>query len=95
MDESPCTDPLNIARGLENLAEFIASAGFAEAACLVRMAALAAWDDIARVPAAPDQPRKGKACAKETPGSAVILLHPNRQVRSNDEDDPADCGDPG
>jgi hypothetical protein len=95
MDELPYAVPLNIARGLENLAEFIASAGFAEAARLVRMAALAAWDDIARVPAAPDQPRKGKARAKETQASAVILLHPNRQVRGNDEDDSADYGDPG
>lgn len=42
-------EPLDIARGLENLAKFIKSAGFYEAGDLVAMAARSAWDEINRI----------------------------------------------
>jgi len=44
--EDPRRQPVTIACGLENLAIFLRSAGFAEAASLVDLAALSAHDEI-------------------------------------------------
>ena len=46
MAENPCVEPITIASGLEDLAEFLRSAGFCEAASLVDLAALSASDEI-------------------------------------------------
>lgn len=92
-EESPYTDPLNIARGLEQLAKFIGSAGFASAGHLVKLAALAAWKDIARVPAAPDKRGRRKVPAKQSPDSSVIPLDQHRRSGRHGTDGSGDTDD--
>lgn len=45
-NEDPKTDPLDLSRGLKQLATFIKSAGFPEAAFLIWLAALSTRDGI-------------------------------------------------
>ncbi len=64
--EDPQRRPVTIACGLEDLAVFLRSAGFAEAASLVELAALSARDEIAhaaglRHAKEKDNPRRGAA----------------------------------
>jgi hypothetical protein len=50
MEKHQQETPIDIALALENLATFITTAGFTEAASLIMMAALSAADQIHRAP---------------------------------------------
>jgi len=81
MLERPHDSPMNIARGLDNLAAFITNAGFAEAGQLVGMAALSAWDQIER--ASVVQYRRSQNM-DDAPGESGSLAAPSDTQRGPD-----------